>query len=120
MLFHGAGQGKEPQAPRFPKSESPPVVQSSFRVKISLLASVPGIRGLHLAGSAPWRRSETEKGGMVMARSALTAAVFMGLILASEVMAVPVGKSVEWDTPMGKVIFDGKVHFDKGVKCTEC
>jgi len=44
----------------------------------------------------------------------------MGIFLASEVMAVPVGKTLEWDSPMGKVIFDGKVHYDKGVKCTEC
>jgi c(7)-type cytochrome triheme protein len=57
---------------------------------------------------------------MVMARSALIAALLMGIIPASVVTAVPVGKSVEWDTPMGKVIFDGKAHSEKGVKCTEC
>jgi len=44
----------------------------------------------------------------------------MGIMPAAGVMAVPDGKSLEWDSPMGKVTFDGKVHADKGVKCNEC
>jgi c(7)-type cytochrome triheme protein len=47
-------------------------------------------------------------------------AVLLGMALASDVMAVPPGKSLEWDTPKGKVIFEGKVHADKGLKCPEC
>jgi len=35
-------------------------------------------------------------------------------------MATPPGKTVEYATPMGKVVFDGKVHADKGLKCTDC
>ena len=55
-----------------------------------------------------------------MARSALIAAIFAGAFLASEVLAVPVGKTLEWETANGKVTFDGKVHADKGLKCPEC
>ena len=35
-------------------------------------------------------------------------------------MAVPPGKTVEFDSPAGKVIFDGKAHGDKGLKCNDC
>jgi len=55
-----------------------------------------------------------------MTRSALAVAVLLGLALAADVVAVPAGKSVEWDTPNGKVTLDGKVHADKGLKCPEC
>ena len=55
-----------------------------------------------------------------MARSAMVATLLMGVLLASQAFAVPVGKTVDWDTPMGKVTFDGKVHADAGLKCTNC
>ncbi len=42
------------------------------------------------------------------------------LMLAANAMAVPAGKTLEWDTPQGKVTFSGKVHADKGLKCTDC
>ncbi len=36
-------------------------------------------------------------------------------------MAVPPGKTVEFkDGTMGKVVFDGKIHADKGNKCPDC
>ncbi|HXX57659.1 MAG TPA: cytochrome c3 family protein [Thermodesulfovibrionales bacterium] len=35
-------------------------------------------------------------------------------------MAVPPGKTVEFDSPAGKVVFDGKAHADKGLKCNDC
>ena len=34
--------------------------------------------------------------------------------------AVPPGKTVEFDSPMGKVVFDGKAHAAKGLKCNAC
>ncbi len=34
--------------------------------------------------------------------------------------AVPPGKTVEFASPMGKVVFDGKVHAAKGLKCNDC
>src|SRR5512140_3185423 len=36
------------------------------------------------------------------------------------VMAVPPGKTLEFASPMGKVIFDGKAHADQGLKCADC
>ncbi len=50
--------------------------------------------------------------------TALTA-LFLGT-LAISAWAVPPGKTAEWDAPMGKVTFDGKVHADKGLKCLDC
>jgi len=34
--------------------------------------------------------------------------------------AVSPGKSAVYDTPMGKVTFDGKVHADAKLKCPDC
>ncbi len=43
------------------------------------------------------------------------------LVLAGSVFAVPSGKTVEFDgKSAGKVVFDGKVHADKGNKCADC
>ncbi len=35
-------------------------------------------------------------------------------------MAVTSGKTVDWDTTEGKVVFDGKIHADHGLKCNDC
>jgi len=36
-------------------------------------------------------------------------------------LAVPPGKTVEFTkSPMGKVVFSGKIHADAGKKCTDC
>ena len=36
-------------------------------------------------------------------------------------VAAPPGKTVEFaGGPMGKVVFDGKTHADKGAKCNDC
>ncbi len=44
------------------------------------------------------------------------AVVFIG-----SAMAVPPGKNVEYaGGGAGKVVFDGKTHADKGLKCNEC
>jgi len=55
-----------------------------------------------------------------MSWSALIAVVLAAAFLASEAMAVPAGKSLEWDTANGKVTLDGKIHADKGLKCPDC
>ena len=48
-------------------------------------------------------------------------AVFAALMLAlGNVMAVPPGKTLDFASPMGKVVFDGKAHADKGAKCADC
>jgi c(7)-type cytochrome triheme protein len=49
----------------------------------------------------------------------LAAALFMSLTL-TNAMAVQSGKTLDWDSPQGKVTFDGKVHADKGLKCADC
>ncbi|MGE5300868.1 MAG: cytochrome c3 family protein [Acidobacteriota bacterium] len=47
--------------------------------------------------------------------------VFIALAFVGSALAVPAGKTVEFkDGAMGKVIFDGKVHADKGLKCNDC
>lgn len=59
-----------------------------------------------------------------MSRAKYLIYVVIGLaaicIIASSAQAVPPGKLVEWKTPMGKVIFDGKAHADKGLECSRC
>jgi len=48
-------------------------------------------------------------------------AIFATLTLSiGNVMAVPSGKTVEFASPVGKVIFEGKVHADKGLQCADC
>ena len=46
--------------------------------------------------------------------------VVMGVFSASTALAIQPGKTVTWETPMGKVVFDGKNHFDAKVQCLEC
>lgn len=48
-------------------------------------------------------------------------AVVAGLSLSVSAFAVPAGKTVEFDGKgAGKVVFDGKVHAEKGNKCADC
>ena len=48
------------------------------------------------------------------------AAVVLGIIFAGSALAIQPGKTVTWDTAMGKVVFDGKNHADAKVKCLDC
>jgi len=51
----------------------------------------------------------------------LSLVVIVTLVMAASVMAVPTGKTVEFDGKgAGKVVFDGKTHADKGLKCAGC
>ena len=47
-----------------------------------------------------------------------TAAALIVMLAATQAMAVSAGKSVEWDTSMGKVVFKGDDH--AGKFCGEC
>ena len=48
-------------------------------------------------------------------------ALVVVLALAATAFAVPAGKTVEFDGKGGgKVVFDGKIHADKGNKCADC
>jgi len=51
--------------------------------------------------------------------SALSVAV-IAIVFVGSAMAVAPGKTVEFANSYGKVIFDGKVHHDKGLKCEDC
>ena len=43
------------------------------------------------------------------------------VLLANSAIAVSPGKNVVFDGgKMGKVIFDGKIHSEAGIKCTDC
>jgi len=55
---------------------------------------------------------------MNFARSLAVLAVL--ILPIGSVMAVSSGKTVEFASQAGKVIFDGKVHADKGLKCADC
>ncbi len=47
--------------------------------------------------------------------------VAVSLVLAMTAFAVPSGKTVEFPGgAMGKVVFDGKIHADHGLKCSDC
>ena len=47
--------------------------------------------------------------------------VFAALMLSiGNVLAVPSGQTVEFASPNGKVIFNGKAHADKGLQCADC
>jgi c(7)-type cytochrome triheme protein len=51
----------------------------------------------------------------------LALVMVVSLVLAASVMAVPSGKTVEFEAKgAGKVVFDGKIHADKGLKCKDC
>jgi c(7)-type cytochrome triheme protein len=56
-------------------------------------------------------------------RKFLVMALVMVVTFAMSVsaFAVPAGKTVEFDGKgAGKVVFDGKIHADKGLKCADC
>lgn len=47
--------------------------------------------------------------------------VIAAAAFSASAIATPPGKTVEFaGGPMGKVVFDGKVHADKGLKCNDC
>ena len=55
-----------------------------------------------------------------MIRLTAVMVVLAGSIFVSHAQAIQPGKTVTWNTPMGKVVFDGKNHADAGVKCLDC
>ncbi len=51
----------------------------------------------------------------------LSLAVVVVIAMAASAFAVPAGKTVEFEGKgAGKVVFDGKIHADKGLKCADC
>ncbi len=53
--------------------------------------------------------------------TALVLSVLIAIVFAGSAFAVGPGKTVEFpDGAQGKVVFDGKTHADKGLKCGDC
>ena len=51
----------------------------------------------------------------------LALVVVVALALSMTAFAVPAGKTIEFEGKgAGKVVFDGKIHADKGLKCADC
>jgi c(7)-type cytochrome triheme protein len=55
-----------------------------------------------------------------MSRFTIYIIVVIAVFFVGGAQAIQPGKTVTWDTPMGKVVFNGKNHFDAKVKCLEC
>lgn len=56
-------------------------------------------------------------------KKVLISAVVVGFLfsITGLSLAVPTGKKIEFDEKTtGKVVFDGKAHADKGLKCKDC
>jgi c(7)-type cytochrome triheme protein len=48
-------------------------------------------------------------------------ALFAVMLFSGPALAVPPGMTVEYTmSPLGKVVFDGKLHADKGLTCDKC
>ena len=61
------------------------------------------------------------KGGEEVKTIAIIFALLIAVAFVGSAFAVPVGKTVEFaGGSEGKVIIDGKVHADAGLKCTDC
>jgi c(7)-type cytochrome triheme protein len=55
-----------------------------------------------------------------MIRLAVVTAVVICGLCAGNALAIQPGKSLSWDTSMGKVVLDGQKHADAGLKCKDC
>ncbi len=60
------------------------------------------------------------KGGEEMKKTVLILTVIVALAFVGSAFAVPKGKTVEFESSAGKVVFDGGKHADKGLKCNDC
>lgn len=57
-----------------------------------------------------------------MKHSVVSVIIFISVLFAGICQAVPSGRDLEWRTKTGNsvVVFSGKVHADKGIKCFDC
>jgi c(7)-type cytochrome triheme protein len=65
-------------------------------------------------------KSPKMKGDKMIKTLMIMITVLAVSMFAVSAMAVPPGKTVEWESSAGKVVFDGKTHADKGLKCNDC
>jgi c(7)-type cytochrome triheme protein len=56
-----------------------------------------------------------------MKKTVLAVVILVIVAFVGSALAVPPGKTVEFEGGgSGKVVFDGKAHADKGLKCNDC
>ena len=55
-----------------------------------------------------------------MKKMAILVVLLVTVAFLGSAMAVAPGKTIVYDSKMGKVTFDGKTHADKGGKCADC
>lgn len=55
-----------------------------------------------------------------MKKTVIFMVLLISVALIGNAFAVSPGKSVPYDSKMGKVTFDGKTHADAGLKCADC
>ena len=55
-----------------------------------------------------------------MKKATILLTIIIALAFVGSAFAVPPGKTVEFESPMGKVTFEGKTHADAGKKCADC
>lgn len=69
-----------------------------------------------------WYNAEKiKKGGVILRTKVLVLALIVSLAFVGLAMAVPAGKTVEFEGGgAGKVVFEGKKHADAGKKCNDC
>jgi c(7)-type cytochrome triheme protein len=61
------------------------------------------------------------EGGEKMRITVLLVTILVAVAFVGSAFATPAGKSVEFaGGGQGKVVFDGKTHADKGLKCNDC
>ena len=61
------------------------------------------------------------KGGEKMKILTIVLTLLIAIAFVGNAMAVGTGKTVEFaGATQGKVVFDGKIHADKGGKCNDC
>jgi c(7)-type cytochrome triheme protein len=75
--------------------------------------SLNRLNGQYLVGKN--KKGVSEQMKKILMLAALVIAVLVG-----NALAVQSGKTLTWDSPQGKVTFEGKVHADKGLKCNDC
>jgi c(7)-type cytochrome triheme protein len=55
-----------------------------------------------------------------MKKTIILLTVIIAMAMVGSAFAVPAGKTLDFETSMGKVTFDGKTHGDAGNKCPDC
>lgn len=55
-----------------------------------------------------------------MKKTVLILTVIVALAFVGSAFAVPKGKTVEFESTAGKVVFDGTKHAEKDLKCNSC